>query len=126
VTDNDNNGILSSQEPMAKPTSPLLARLWGVSEETDPNAEWRRADPRRKNFAGMRLELQRQNGAAYNVRLHNVSAAGVCVICPKKIRQADIVTLRCHGESVLEEEFKVVHVTSTIGGFKLGLTLLRN
>ena len=124
MTDIDNNDIVSSQDPTAKPMSPLLARLWGASEETDPNAEWRRSDPRRKNLAGIRLELQRHNGAVCNVRLHNVSAAGVCVICPKKIRQADIVTLRCHGESVLEENFKVVHVTSTIGGFKLGLTLL--
>ena len=126
MTNIDSNGILSSPERPTKPASPLLARLWDVSEETDSNAEWRRADRRRKNCAGIRLEIQRRNGAVYNVRLHNVSTSGVCVISPKKIRQADVVTLRCHGESVLEEDFKVVHVTSTVGGFKLGLTVLHD
>ncbi|UCG32840.1 MAG: hypothetical protein JSU68_14390 [Phycisphaerales bacterium] len=126
MTDIDNNGILSSPDSAARPASPLLARLWGASEESDSNEEWRRADRRRKNCSGVRLELQRQNGTVYNVRLHNVSHNGVCVICPKKIRQADIVKLRCQGESVPDEAFKVVHVTSTVGGFKLGLTLLRD
>lgn len=124
MTDIDNDGILPSPHLAAKPASPILARLWDVSKETDSNPEWRRAVRRRKNCAHVRLELQRQNGAVHSVRLHNVSTIGVCVISPKKVRQADIVTLRCYGESILEEDFRVVHVTSTVGGFKLGLALL--
>ena len=126
MTDMDNDSVFSSTEPAAQPASPFLAHLWDVCAEADPNAEWRRTDYRRKNCAGIRLELLRKNGAVYNVRLHNVSTTGVCVISPKKIRQADVVRLRLHGESVPDEEFKVVHVTSTIGGFKLGLILFRD
>ena len=126
MTDMDHDEVPSSAEPTPKPASLFLAHLWQLCAEAEPNTEWRRASHRRKNCGGVRLELQRQNGAVFNVRLHNVSTTGICVICPKKIRQADVVKLRCKGGPFPEEDFTVVHVTSTIGGFKLGLSLLRD
>jgi hypothetical protein len=122
VTDFKDKGVFKPQEPEV-PASPLLARLLAESDKPEIQSEWRRADPRKENLSGTRLELRRSNGATHTVRLHNVSRSGMCVICPKRMRVLDVVSVRRQGDTGPFEEFKILHVTSTVGGFKLGMIL---
>jgi len=107
------------------PTSRLLADLLAEVErdkaEAETEAEWRRREARGTHLTGARLELQQRNGMVHHVRLHNVTSEGLCVVCPQKLRQFDVVSLRRFGDSGPHGLFKIVHVTSTVGGFKLGM-----
>ena len=71
------------------------------------------------------IELRRQNGATRMVRVQNVSVSGVCVISRTEIEMDEIVELRIPDEEGRGdyELFQVAHATSTLGGFKVGMSV---
>ena len=112
---------MTTQDQVPVPTSPLLTSLLAEASESDGQQEWRRNEPRLEVHTGTRLELRRHNGKLHHVRMCNVSTDSLCVICPKSVRLYDIVGLRRLGDTGAYERFKVLHVTPTVGGVKLGM-----
>ena len=116
------SGSGGGSDPLAQAAeSPLLKHLreHGVPERGD--REWRRSETRYVAQELTRLELRRANGEVYKARLHNVSQGGVCVICPQKVDLFESLLVRLLGDSGPYERFKVVHASSTVGAFKIGM-----
>jgi hypothetical protein len=114
-------GQIQDRLPTSRLLADLLAEVEQNKDRAEAEAEWRRREARGTHLTGARLELQQRNGTVHHVRLHNVNSEGLCVVCPRKFRQFDVVSLRRSGDSGPHELFKIVHVTSTVGGFKLGM-----
>ncbi len=111
-------------EDTARESMVLQELLTGLHAKQE-NKEWRRHMPRGDSGSGQMIELRRQNGATRMVRVQNVSTSGVCVISRSEIAMDEIVEVR-----VLDDEgcgdyelFQVAHVTTTLGGFKVGMSL---
>jgi hypothetical protein len=105
--------------------STVLHELLTGLQAKQEDKEWRRHMPRGDSDSGQMIELRRQNGATRMMRVQNVSTSGVCVISRSEIAMDEIVEIR-----VLDEEgrgeyelFQVAHVTTTLGGFKVGMSL---
>ena len=103
--------------------SPLLERLKHGGDAISNPGEWRRAQPRYEKQELVRLELRLRNGKVFKTRLHNVSDNGLCVVCPRKVDMYDTAMMRMLGDTGPYEHFKIVHVSSTVGGFKVGMIL---
>ncbi len=105
--------------------SALLQELLTGLQTKQEDKEWRRNRPRGDSDNGQMIELRRQNGATRMVRVQNVSTSGVCVISRSEIEMDEIVELRLPDEEGRGdyELFQVAHATSTLGGFKVGMSL---
>lgn len=105
--------------------SALLQELLRGLQTKQEDKEWRRNMPRGDSYSGQMIELRRQNGATRMMRVQNASTSGVCVISRTEIEMDEIVELRIPGEEGRGdyELFQVAHVTSTLGGFKVGMSL---
>ena len=105
--------------------SALLQELLTGLQTKQEDKEWRRDTPRGDSDSGQMIELRRQNGAIRMVRVQNVSVSGVCVISRSEIAMDEIVELRIPDEEGRGdyELFQVAHATSTLGGFKVGMSL---
>lgn len=116
-------------EPNPNPTarvdrpSPLLIELLGTTARPTPAREWRRAEPRFGSPEFVPLELRRNRTTVLRVSLQDVDSKGLGVSCRVKLDPYECVELRIAGADGPFEPFKVVHVTQTASGFRLGLSV---
>ena len=105
--------------------SAILQELLRGLQTKQEDKEWRRTMPRGDSGSGQMIELRRENGATRMMRVQNVSTSGVCVISRSEIEMDEIVEIRIPDEEGRGdyELFQVAHVTSTLGGFKVGMSL---
>lgn len=119
----DGNSYGSAEGSIAPRRSALLEKLASCAQPDPAQPEWRRSEPRQESAQIIQLELQRRNGKVLQARLLNVTGDALGVVCPKQVRLGEVLVLRLRHHQEPSETFRVVHSTSTIGGFKLGLVL---
>jgi len=103
--------------------SPLLKELLESASRPPPAKEWRRAEPRFGSPEFVPLELRRNRTTVLRVSLQDVDSKGLGVSSRVKLDPYECVELRIAGNDGPFEPFKVVHVTQTASGFRLGLSV---
>ncbi len=99
----------------------LAAQL--LSEATPPghHNEWRRKDKRRRT--GVALELQTESGEHLLLYTLNVTPVSMCLTSKTKLNVNKSVQVRRAHTDEPWSSAVVVHCTSTIGGYRIGLQM---
>ncbi len=123
MSNSDTDFFGSTGGSVAPRPSSLLERLASLSQADLSQPEWRRSEARQESAQFTRLQIRKKNGRTCYGRLLNVTADGIGVLCPKSLSMGSRLEIRLSDDHSLMDSFRVVHSTSTVGGFKLGLVL---